>query len=471
MAAGVDVLERAFALDLVTRHRRRRRPPGRRRHRRHARPRRAPSSRSALVTARAVVLATGGYGQIFASTSNPPAVTGDGSAIALRAGLTVRDVEFVQFHPTVMWRGPDATGQQPLGQRGGARRGRDPVRRRRRAGDGRRPPARGPRPATSSPRRSAGAWPRRPAGVDDHVYLDATNLGERFYDPLPVDHRGVPGDRHRPGPRPHPGRPGGPLRVRRCARPASTARRPLPGLFAVGEVACTGVHGANRLASNSLTEGVVAGTRLGRDLAGRCPTGSTPVLDDDAGRRCSTPRTAATCAPRCRATSACVRDAASLAAATTCSTTVAGKVAGDGTPSRRAWEATNVLTVAVGRRRRGDGPHGEPRLPPPRATSPSRATSGDATSTSGSAPTAPSQVRPDGRSVPPAVRGHPHRLLAAGLDPDAVAALVRMAVAEDLMGGIDVTSVATVPADQRSVGHVRQPRSRCASPASPSPPR
>ncbi len=112
VAAGVDVLEQAFALDLVTGI--------------------GPRGRQAagvtvatlgpdgtiesvgVVTARAVVLATGGYGQIFASTSNPPAVTGDGSAIALRAGLRVRDVEFVQFHPTVMWRGADARGQQPL---------------------------------------------------------------------------------------------------------------------------------------------------------------------------------------------------------------------------------------------------------------------------------------------------------------------------------------------------------------------
>ena len=67
-----------------------------------------------MIWARATVLATGGWGQVFASTSNPPAVTGDGVAMALRAGLAVSDVEFVQFHPTVLWTGPDAVGQQAL---------------------------------------------------------------------------------------------------------------------------------------------------------------------------------------------------------------------------------------------------------------------------------------------------------------------------------------------------------------------
>ena len=66
------------------------------------------------VHARAVVLATGGMGQVYASTTNPPVSTGDGVALALRAGAEVTDLEFVQFHPTALWLGPDATGQQPL---------------------------------------------------------------------------------------------------------------------------------------------------------------------------------------------------------------------------------------------------------------------------------------------------------------------------------------------------------------------
>ena len=66
------------------------------------------------VHCRAVVLASGGLGQVFSQTTNPAVSTGDGMALALRAGATLRDLEFVQFHPTVMYLGPDSRGQQPL---------------------------------------------------------------------------------------------------------------------------------------------------------------------------------------------------------------------------------------------------------------------------------------------------------------------------------------------------------------------
>src|SRR3978361_2021090 len=66
------------------------------------------------VRCRAVVLASGGLGQVFSQTTNPAVSTGDGMALALRAGATLRDLEFVQFHPTVMYLGPDSRGQQPL---------------------------------------------------------------------------------------------------------------------------------------------------------------------------------------------------------------------------------------------------------------------------------------------------------------------------------------------------------------------
>ena len=66
------------------------------------------------IGARAVVLATGGLGQVFAQTTNPSVSTGDGVALALRAGAKVSDVEFIQFHPTVLWLGDNTEGQQPL---------------------------------------------------------------------------------------------------------------------------------------------------------------------------------------------------------------------------------------------------------------------------------------------------------------------------------------------------------------------
>ena len=66
------------------------------------------------VRCRAVVLASGGLGQVFSQTTNPSVATGDGMAVALRAGAVLRDLEFVQFHPTVMYLGPESRGQQPL---------------------------------------------------------------------------------------------------------------------------------------------------------------------------------------------------------------------------------------------------------------------------------------------------------------------------------------------------------------------
>ena len=134
-----------------------------------------------VVRARAVVMATGGFGQVFASTSNPPAVTGDGIAIAMRAGLEVSDVEFVQFHPTVMWSGPDAAGQQALVSE--AVRGEGAILY---DGAGGRIMA-GVHPQEDlAPRDVVAAAISRtmaeaPGGVGDHVYLDATSMGERFY--------------------------------------------------------------------------------------------------------------------------------------------------------------------------------------------------------------------------------------------------------------------------------------------------
>ena len=122
-----------------------------------------------------------------------------------------------------------------------------------------------------------------PAGVDDHVYLDATHMGERFYERFPsitaaCREIGIDPARERI--------PVAPASHYACGgiRAGLDGVTALRGLYAVGEVACTGVHGANRLASNSLTESVVAGTRVGRDLAWELPERVEPAADD---ARCS----------------------------------------------------------------------------------------------------------------------------------------------------------------------------------------
>lgn len=347
VGAGVEVLEHAFALDLVTG----RNAQGRRQ---------AAGVRVAMVDAngatesvgviraRAVVLATGGYGQVFASTSNPAAVTGDGLALALRAGLAGRDVEFVQFHPSVLWIGPGATGQQALvseAVRGEGAKLYDGLGRRVMAGVH---PLEDLAPrdvvASAIARRMAEA----PGGVGDHVFLDATHMGEEFYERFPsitaaCKRAGVDPARDRI--------PVAPAAHYVCGGVPATldGTTEMQGLYAVGEVACTGVHGANRLASNSLTEGVVAGTRVGAALATALPH---PVeAGSDAGRAYDAPLRNPAQRVEIRSVMSsqvgvlrtpeglegAVRQLEALTA--TSSTGVTG--------SRAAWEATNILTVAA----------------------------------------------------------------------------------------------------------------------------
>ena len=351
--AGVEMLEHAFALDLIT-------APNA-----HGR-RQAAGIRVAMldewgavesvgvVTARAVVLATGGYGQVFASTSNPPAVTGDGIAMALRAGLAVRDMEFVQFHPTVLWRGPDARGQQALvseAVRGEGAILYDAAGERVMAGVHPQEDL-APRDVVSAAisRRMAEA----PGGVDDHVFLDATHMGERFHERFPSITEAC----REIGLDPATDRiPVAPAAHYSCGGITAglDGTTAMPGLFAVGEVTSTGVHGANRLASNSLTESIVAGTRLGRDLAWELPDRARVVVDptDD-------PLAPSSFDPvRLREVKAAmsrhvgvVRSAASLASATgalgSLSRLLGESGAGGETvlPGRRSWEATNLLTIA-----------------------------------------------------------------------------------------------------------------------------
>ena len=199
LGAGVEVLEPGVRARSRDGPQRCRRPAGgRRAHRRDRRRRRdrvgrcgdCPRCRDRL----------GGYGQVFASTSNPPAVTGDGVALAMRAGLPVTDVEFVQFHPTVLWRGPGARGQQALVSE--AVRGEGAIlydAAGERVMKGVHPeedlaPRDVVAAAISSPHGRGTCGSRRPRLPRCHAH------GRAVLRTLPVDHRRLPRDRHRPRP-------------------------------------------------------------------------------------------------------------------------------------------------------------------------------------------------------------------------------------------------------------------------------
>ncbi|HEY0814098.1 MAG TPA: L-aspartate oxidase [Pseudonocardia sp.] len=221
------------------------------------------AGRTGVLRASAVVIATGGYGQLYASTTNPDTATGDGVALALRAGAAAADLEFVQFHPTVLYTGP-AVGRRPLVTE--AVRGEGAVLLDR---AGRRVMA-GVHPlADLAPRDVvAAAITRRMAATGtDCVYLDARAL-DGFAARFPTVNAacrlaGIDPTRE-------------PIPVTPAAHYACggvvtdlDGRTGIPGLYAAGEVARTGLHGANRLASNSLLEGLVVGGRVARAVAAR----------------------------------------------------------------------------------------------------------------------------------------------------------------------------------------------------------
>ncbi|MCG0288915.1 L-aspartate oxidase [Streptomyces sp. PSAA01] len=256
-AAGIDTVENALVLDLL----------------------KDGSGRTAGVTlhvmgegqrdgvgavrAGAVVLATGGMGQIFSATTNPPVSTGDGVALALRAGAEVSDLEFVQFHPTVLWLGPEAEGQQPLVSEAVRGEGAHLV-----DADGVRFMQGQHELAELAPRDivAKGIMRRMRERGAEHMYLDARHFGARMWErrfptilaacrahgidpvtePIPV----APAAHYASG----------------GVRTDLRGRTTVPGLYACGEVACTGVHGANRLASNSLLEGLVFAERIAEDI-------------------------------------------------------------------------------------------------------------------------------------------------------------------------------------------------------------
>jgi len=298
------------------------------------------------IRARAVVLATGGIGQVYAATTNPSVSTGDGVAAALRAGAVVRDLEFVQFHPTVTWLGARSRGQQPLvseAVRGegaflvddsGARflRGEHEL-------------------ADLAPRdvvAKAIVRRMRETGAE-HVWLDARAFGgekwrvrfptiyatlhsqgiDPVHELIPV----VPASHYASG----------------GVRTDLNGESSVPGLFVCGETACTGVHGANRLASNSLLEGLVFGHRIADAIVGRLgdpaaatgdvvhPAAGHGLLSEDARPALQQLMSQHVGVLRdLKGLDEAERGLAELAAATTTTDS-----------STENWEATNLLTVAA----------------------------------------------------------------------------------------------------------------------------
>jgi len=346
--AGVEVLENAFALDLVFG------PTLASGRRQVAGVRIALLDASGdvvsvgVVTARAIVVATGGYGQVFASTSNPPAVTGDGHALALRAGLTLRDLEFVQFHPTVLWQEVGSTKQQVLiseAVRGEGAILFDAAGERIMQGEH---PQEDLAPRDVVAAAISARMAQNINGVDDHVYLDATNIGDRFATRFPFitkacNAAGIDPQRERI--------PVAPAAHYTCGGIDSNmdGTTEVEGLYAVGEVAYTGVHGANRLASNSLTESLVVGTRVGRNLAWKLPSRVDPIEPDKSDAVVGLLDDSLRAHVRVLMSKhvGVLRRPDGLQSTLDSLAVTADKIDANTTPTRRNFEATNILTVAT----------------------------------------------------------------------------------------------------------------------------
>jgi L-aspartate oxidase len=220
-----------------------------------------PRHGKTLVWARRTILATGGAGQLYRESTNPPGASGDGMALAWRAGATLRDMEFMQFHPTVLY---IAGGSRSLITEAVRGAGAWLVDR-----DGRRFMPEFDARAELAPRdvvsRAITVVMHRTHHAN--VYLDLSHL-----DPVMVRERfpgmaaicatfGLDLARDR-----IPVRPGAHYMIG-GVRVDDAGRTDVPGLFAAGEVTSSGLHGANRLASNSLLEGLVYGARAGETAA------------------------------------------------------------------------------------------------------------------------------------------------------------------------------------------------------------
>ena len=292
------------------------------------------------ILARAVVLATGGMGQIFASTTNPAVSTGDGVALALRAGAKVTDVEFVQFHPTSFMTTNVTSVQRPLiseALRGEGAHLVDEAGKRFMVGQH--------ELAELAPRDVVAKGIHRVlrATGADHVYLDARHLGKEFlerrFPTIVASTRAAGVD---PATELIPVAPAAHY-ASGGVRTDLHGRTSIPGLYACGEVACTGVHGANQLASNSLLEGLVFSRRIADDIVAALPAQADPVAPAGGPGWVVAPAIRGELQRAMTRGAGVLRSADSLAAT---AKELARLGEQHGTPNNAAWEATNLLTVA-----------------------------------------------------------------------------------------------------------------------------
>lgn len=221
-----------------------------------------PNGELKVLVARAVVLATGGCGCIYQYTTNSHVCTGDGVAMAFRAGARLVDMEFFQFHPTAL-----GTNCSPLFLISEAVRGEGAVLLN---DEGHRFMIDEHPWAELGPRDVVARGIFHQLAEGHQVFLDASPIGSRFPDRFPAifeacRHHGIDPRRE-------------PIPVAPAAHfimggvwTDTRGRTTISRLYACGEVACTGVHGANRLASNSLLEGLVFANRISEDLSSQAP--------------------------------------------------------------------------------------------------------------------------------------------------------------------------------------------------------
>jgi L-aspartate oxidase len=218
----------------------------------------AKAQREFPIQARAVLLATGGLGRVFLNTTNPDVATGDGVAMAYRAGAEISDIEFVQFHPTAL-----AVEGAPRFLLSEALRGEGALLRNTRGERfmERYHPMKELAPRDVVARAIVSEMTRT---ASPHVFLDLSHRGESFIrERFPRIYETCLRYGVNVGTGPAPVAPAAHYAMG-GVRTDLDGRTNVARLFAAGEAACTGVHGANRLASNSLLEGVVFGIRAGR---------------------------------------------------------------------------------------------------------------------------------------------------------------------------------------------------------------